>query len=146
MLFAGLWLASGSGCAAPERPDPAEAFDELCKRSLADDAAYVRARLSPSFTEAADCEGSGIESPEFITDIMQLLRLCRGRSWRKTDRLDRVVVEGVGLSLPGAVSRFSVDMVYDREVGWQLARPPYGVRRLQPQGGRNESERMKDDG
>jgi hypothetical protein len=146
MMLAGLWLASAGGCAAPRRPDPAAAFYEICKRSLGDDAAYVRARIAPSFSDPGDVQKSATGSPGFMKGIMRQLRVCRGRSWMKTDHPDKVVVEGVGLSLPGAVSTFSVDLVYDRKVGWQLATPMYDVRRLGSSGGKDEGERMKDDG
>ncbi len=138
LMLAGLWLASAGGCAAPGRPDPAAAFDEICKRSLGDDAAYVRARIASSFSEPGDVEKSAAESPKFMKEIMQQLRVCRGRSWMKTAHPDKVVVEGVGLSLPGAVSTFRVDMVYDRKVGWQLATPVYDVRRLGSSGGKDD--------
>ncbi len=112
------------GCANPQRPDPGEAFNELSKRSLESDIAYVRARLAPGLIEQAKEDGTDVEVDAFVNQIMSELQVCKSQGWEKTESPERVRIEAAGIK-PGRVYRKHYDMIYDEKSGWLLATRAY---------------------
>lgn len=120
-------LAALPGCAAPGRPDPMQAFDELTKRSLSEDAAYVKAHLSPAFVAEQKTKGVSAESDGYVRDLMGELQLCRPLSLRKTEDPNRVTVEAARVQT-GSIMQGKFDLAFDPQGGWMLVRRIYDVR------------------
>ena len=116
------------GCSAA-RPDPAQAFDEITRRSLNEDVQYVRARLAPSFIAAARAQHANVDSDEYVRSLMAQLQLCRSTSVLKTDDPDRVTVETACVQ-SGSIQQSKFDLIYDKKSGWMLSAPAYDTRPL----------------
>ncbi|HVP11477.1 MAG TPA: hypothetical protein VMV94_09860 [Phycisphaerae bacterium] len=119
-----------SGCSAATRPDPAGAFDEITRRSLNEDGAYVRAHLSPSYLTAAKAPQADAQLNEFIRGLMAQLQLCRATSVEKTDDLNRVTIEAACVQ-NGSIQQCKFDLVYDKKTGWMLASPARDTKPLE---------------
>lgn len=117
------------GCANPQRPDPGEAFNALAEKSMAEDVAFVRARLSPDLIDTARQAGVDVESDAFVREVMAELQVCKAQGWEKTDLPQRVRIDAAGIK-PGRVQRQHYDMIYDKACGWMLATRAYGEKPL----------------
>jgi len=109
------------GCSAA-KPDPAQAFDEITRRSLNDDTQYVRARLAPSYVAEAKARNANVESDEYIRTLMAQLQLCRSISVQKTEDPNKVTVEAA-CAQSGSIQQSKFDLVFDPKNGWMLAAP-----------------------
>jgi len=118
------------GCSAATRPDPAQAFDEITKRSLNDDAEYVGARVAPGVLAGGKTEPGKADSPKTVAGLMNELQRCRSLGWRKTDDPDKVAVDAACVEA-GTVQQATFDMTYDPKVGWMLATPAHDKRPLE---------------
>jgi hypothetical protein len=116
------------GCSAATRPDPAQAFDELTKRSLNDDAEYVRAHVAPGVLAAA--KGHPGKADTTLSSLMNELQRCRSMGWRKTEDPNKVAVDAA-CAEAGMVQQATFDMTYDPKVGWILATPARDKRPLE---------------
>jgi len=133
-VLGGLCVLS-TGCGATARPDPTVAFKEISQRSLAEDAAYVRDRISPSLMADAGGKRAKDGRGNFVCAFMQELGTCKPQSWRATDQPDKIVMEVAGLKASN-VRLFCIDLLYDKKHGWQLASKLYNERPLKPSKGR----------
>ena len=128
LCVAGLFIAL-PGCSAA-KPDPAQAFDEITRRSLNDDSQYVRARLAPSYVAEAKAQHANVESDEYIRALMTQLQLCRSISVQKTEDPNKVTVEAA-CAQSGSIQQSKFDLVFDAKNGWMLAAPARDTRPMQ---------------
>ena len=141
MMAAGVWVAGNlflAGCTAPTKPEPApaqktatpvEAFNEICSRSLNDDLAYVRGRISPGLLQQLNNPQGGPTGDQAVKAFMDELRMCQATSFEKTAPSGRAMVQ-VARGQPGVVRLFQADMIQDERGNWQLASKLYGERPL----------------
>jgi hypothetical protein len=118
-----------AGCSAT-RPDPAQSFDEITRRSLNEDTPYVRANLAPAYLAAAKAPQADAELNEFVHKLMAQLQLCRSVSVQKTEDPDKVTIEAACVQ-GGSIQQSKFDLVYDQKTGWMLAAPARDTQPLQ---------------
>lgn len=117
------------GCSAATRPDPGQAFDEITRRSLNDDAEYVRAHVAPGVLAGTQAEPARGDSSKAVSSLMSELQRCRSLTWRQTDDPNRVTLDAACIEA-GTVQQATFDMTYDPKVGWMLATPAHDRRPL----------------
>ena len=131
-VMAGILLC---GCAEPAKPDPAQAsekpvapdaaFNEICNRSLNDDLAFVKSRLSPELL----AQLGGAASDQAVRGLMDELRTCRAVSVLETAQGGRVILQ-VARGQSGGVFTCRADMVPDAQGGWLLVGKLYDAQPL----------------
>lgn len=120
-------LVGLTGCAAPARPSPVDAFDTITKRALEGDSEFVRAHLDTSDMGRWSEDGPSSDSEAFVPDILTRLQFCRPLSWEAGSTPDRAVVEAASIQpglFGGAMWKFRIDMIYDAGHEWRIASPP----------------------
>ena len=116
-------VASGlfaPGCAAPNRPDPIEAYNEITQLALNEDWAFIKQHVHPLLID------------EFCKQFADELQRYRALSSKQGDTDDKVVVEAAGqnpiLYPTGPLWQFRMDMIYDRKHGWRISSRAYDRR------------------
>lgn len=134
-----LLAASLLGCLGPSKPEaqaaaetsPMAAFDEICSRSLSDDLEFVRGKISPQLLTEAAGEASGPRADQFVREMMVSLRVCRPLEEQKGATAEKAVLLVAGVK-ESSVRQYSIDMVHDKQHGWQIAGKLYGEKPIPP--------------
>jgi hypothetical protein len=136
---ASLLAASLLGCSAPNKPGTAPAaksgpiavFDDVCARSLTDDAEFVRSKIAPQLLMQEAGGPSGPRADKFVRDMMDLWRVCRPIQEEKGGSADKVILLVAGVK-ESTVRQYRIDMSRDQQHGWQIASKLYDEKPIPP--------------
>lgn len=115
-----------AGCASPKRPDPYAAFDEIARRSLREDVAYVKGHLAPGLIEelgGRDEADADRVVREFMQDLQRFQSLAPLGTVAPSEGRE-AVIRAKGLRQTpggGGAVQCRFKMLFDSDAGWLLA-------------------------